>query len=89
MKAHRIALLPGDGIGPEVVAAAVRVLREGAPALVYEELAVGAGEYLRAGDPLPAQVFERLRECDVVLPKPSVVVAPCGEADDDGRAYAS
>ena len=67
MKAHRIALLPGDGIGPEVVAAAARVLRVVAPALVYEELAVGAGEYLRGGDPLPARVFERLREFDAIL----------------------
>jgi 3-isopropylmalate dehydrogenase len=67
MKVLRIALLPGDGIGPEVVAAAVRVLRVVAPALVYEELSVGAGEYLRGGDPLPAQVFERLREFDAIL----------------------
>ena len=67
MKPHRIALLPGDGIGPEVVAAAVRVLRVVAPELEYEEFSVGAGEYLRRGDPLPPHVFGRLCEFDAIL----------------------
>ena len=72
MKTFSIALLPGDGIGPEVVAEAVRVLeavqsRGLGPALAYEELRVGAGEYLRSGNPLPAPVFERLREFDAIL----------------------
>lgn len=67
MKPYRIALLPGDGIGPEVVREAVRVLRAAAPALIYEEFSVGAAEYLRSGDPLPPAVFERLREFDAIL----------------------
>ena len=67
MKAHRIALLPGDGIGPEVVEEAVRVLRIAATELVFEELPVGAGEYLRGGDPLPPRVFDRLKEFDAIL----------------------
>jgi 3-isopropylmalate dehydrogenase len=68
----KIALLPGDGIGPEVVAEAVRVLQavearlEGA-AFTFEEFPVGAGAYLACGDPLPASVFERLREFNAVL----------------------
>ena len=67
MKAWRIALLPGDGIGPDVVVEAVRVLQVVAPALVYEELQVGAGEYLRSGDPLPESAFDRLRDFDAIL----------------------
>lgn len=67
MKAYRIALLPGDGIGPDVLAEAVRVLRIVAPELVYEEFSVGAGEYLRGGDPLPSQSFGRLKEFDAIL----------------------
>jgi 3-isopropylmalate dehydrogenase len=67
MKPYRIALLPGDGIGPEVVSSAVRVLRVVAPELEYEGLPVGAGEYLRSGDPLPPKVFDRLREFDAIL----------------------
>jgi 3-isopropylmalate dehydrogenase len=67
MKSYRIALLPGDGIGPDVTHQAVRVLRTVAPALVYEELPVGAGDYLRSGDPLPPHVFDRLRDFDAIL----------------------
>ena len=54
-------------MGPDVVAEAVRVLRIVAPKLVHEELPVGAGEYLRGGDPLPPQVFDRLKEFDAIL----------------------
>ncbi|MCS7314095.1 MAG: isocitrate/isopropylmalate dehydrogenase family protein [Bryobacterales bacterium] len=67
MKSRRIALLPGDGIGPEVIREAVRVLRAVAPSLLYEEFSAGAGEYLRSGNPLPPAVFERLREFDAIL----------------------
>ena len=72
MKRFRIALLPGDGIGPEVVTEAVRVLdaieeRDLGPALEYETLRVGAAEYVRSGDPLPPAVFERLPQFDAIL----------------------
>jgi 3-isopropylmalate dehydrogenase len=64
----RIALLPGDGIGPDVVVEAVKVLRAVAPdRLEYEELSVGANEFLRSGDPLPAATFERLKDFDAIL----------------------
>ena len=50
-EAYRFALLPGDGIGPDVTAEAVKVLRavERRSGAVFEftELSVGAGEYLR------------------------------------------
>jgi 3-isopropylmalate dehydrogenase len=68
---HRVALLPGDGIGPEVIGETVRVLEAAAPRaglrFTWEEFSVGAGEYLRNGDPLPARTFERLREFDAIL----------------------
>jgi 3-isopropylmalate dehydrogenase len=64
----RIALLPGDGIGPDVIAEAVKVLRIVAPdTLIYEELSVGANEFLRSGDPLPTATFERLKDFDAIL----------------------
>jgi 3-isopropylmalate dehydrogenase len=72
MKTYRIALMPGDGIGPEVVDEAVRVLdavaaRCAGIGFSYETLPVGAGEYLRSGDPLPASSFERSKEFDAIL----------------------
>jgi len=68
----RIALLPGDGIGPDVVAEAVRVLRAveertGELRLETEEFSIGAGEYLKSGDPLPESVFQRLPEFHAIL----------------------
>lgn len=65
---RRIALLPGDGIGPEVTAEAVKAL-EALPGLSFEfeEFSMGAGEYLRSGDPMPEETFARLREFDAVL----------------------
>ena len=72
MKTRRIAVLPGDGVGPEVIAEGVRVLRA-AEQLVpgdrfaLEEYSVGAGEFLRSGDPLPPGTLARVGECEAVL----------------------
>lgn len=68
----RIALMPGDGIGPEVTDAAVRVLQALEAAsddlvMQFETLSVGAGEYLHSGDPLPPATLERARACDAIL----------------------
>jgi len=65
---RRIAVLPGDGVGPEVTAEAVQIL-EAVPglSLEYEEMSVGAGEYLQSGSPLPDATFERLKEFEAVL----------------------
>ncbi|MBL8214520.1 MAG: isocitrate/isopropylmalate dehydrogenase family protein [Bryobacterales bacterium] len=71
MRTYKIAVLPGDGIGPEVTREALRVLRavESAAALRFEfkEYACGAGEYLRNGDPLPAATLEACRAADATL----------------------
>ena len=67
-----IAVLPGDGIGPEVIGATLAVLKtlEGKSTKVgfaFREYAVGAAEYLRHGDPLPAEAFAACRQADAVL----------------------
>ena len=67
-----IAILPGDGIGPEVTAEAVRVLRAVEQRLDgvrfdLREHSVGAGEYLRSGDPLPNAALDACRAADAVL----------------------
>src|ERR1700732_230052 len=69
---YRIAVLPGDGIGPEVIAEAVKVLRAVEKRLdgvsfELEEFSVGAGEYLRSGDPMPPATFERCKDSDAIL----------------------
>ena len=68
----RIAVLPGDGIGPEVIAEGVRVLAAVGKRLADVRLelahcAAGAGEYLRNGDPLPEATMRACRDCDAIL----------------------
>ncbi len=67
-----VAVLPGDGIGPEVVAEGIKVLRA-TEALLPEvrfalsEHSVGAGEFLQSGDPLPAATLEKIKAADAIL----------------------
>jgi isocitrate/isopropylmalate dehydrogenase len=65
---YRIAVLPGDGIGPEVMAAAIEVL-ESLPGLRFdfEELPVGYTALQAVGDPLPSCTIEKAKAADAVL----------------------
>jgi 3-isopropylmalate dehydrogenase len=72
VRTFNIAVLPGDGIGVEVTREALRVLHALEPsmegvALAYHEYSVGAAEYLRSGDPLPAAALEACAKADAVL----------------------
>lgn len=72
MENFKIISLPGDGIGPEVVREALRVLSEvekKTPGVRFsiEEFPCGASEYLRNGDPLPQSTIEACRRADAVL----------------------
>jgi 3-isopropylmalate dehydrogenase len=63
-----IALLPGDGIGPEVIAEARRVLDALGPlGLTYEEAPVGGAAYKAQGHPLPAGTLELAKRADAIL----------------------
>jgi 3-isopropylmalate dehydrogenase len=63
----KIAVLPGDGIGKEIVAQAVRVLRRLALPLELEEAPVGGAGYEAAGDPLPDATLRLARAADAIL----------------------
>lgn len=63
-----IALLAGDGIGPEIVSQAKRVLDALAiDGLTYEEGLVGGAAYKAAGHPLPPETLELARRADAIL----------------------
>ena len=62
-----IAVLPGDGIGPEVVAEARAVLAVVAPGLVFEEAPVGGAAYKASGHPLPSATLDLARRADAIL----------------------
>ncbi len=65
--AHKIAVLPGDGIGPEVTAEAVAVLKAVAPRLHFEEALIGGAAYDETGHPLPDETLELCKSADAVL----------------------
>ena len=60
-----VAVLPGDGIGPEVMAEAVRVLD--ALGIEHSEHAFGGNAILAQGTPLPAETLAACRQSDAVL----------------------
>jgi tartrate dehydrogenase/decarboxylase / D-malate dehydrogenase len=68
-KNYRIALLPGDGIGKEVVPQAVRVLKAAADGfmLAFDSFEWGCEYYLRTGRMMPADGLEQLRPFDAIL----------------------
>jgi len=75
----KIAVLPGDGIGPEVTSEAVRVLEAlDLPGLTLFEGDVGGAAYKRQGHPLPAETLQMARAADAVL------FGAVGDPDCDG-----
>jgi 3-isopropylmalate dehydrogenase len=63
----RVACLPGDGIGPEVMGAAARVLRALPLDLLLEEHPFGGAAIRAVGDPLPAETLAACHAADAVL----------------------
>ncbi len=64
---HRVAVVGGDGIGPEVLAEAMKVVEAAGVALETTSYDLGAGRYRRTGEVLPDSVLEELRHHDAIL----------------------
>jgi len=71
MKSHRIAVVPGDGTGPEVVDEALKVLDAASERFGFsietEVFDIGGERYLRTGETLPDDVLEAFRGSDAIL----------------------
>ena len=65
--AHRIALIGGDGIGPEVTAEAVKVIRASGVSVDTTDFDLGGARYLRDGEILSDEVLRELRRFDAIL----------------------
>jgi 3-isopropylmalate dehydrogenase len=63
----KIAVLPGDGIGPEIVAQAVKVLNALNLNIEMTEAPIGGAGYEAAGDPLPDATLKLAKDADAVL----------------------
>jgi 3-isopropylmalate dehydrogenase len=65
--AIRLAVIGGDGIGPEVVAEALKVLSAANVSIDATSYDLGAGRWHRTGETLPGSVLEEIREHDAIL----------------------
>ncbi|MBC6448871.1 MULTISPECIES: 3-isopropylmalate dehydrogenase [Actinokineospora] len=63
----RLAVIPGDGIGPEVIAEALKVLGEVVPTAEITRYDLGASRWHATGELLPESVLGELREHDAIL----------------------
>jgi 3-isopropylmalate dehydrogenase len=62
-----VAVLPGDGIGPEIIAQALRVLKRLNLKIQFQEAPVGGAGYAAQGDPLPEKTLALAKEADAIL----------------------
>lgn len=69
MARRKIAVIPGDGIGPEVISEAVRVIKALKPDLLVETFDLGADRFLRDGTTMPGELMHRFKvgEFDTIL----------------------
>jgi len=65
--AHRVAVIAGDGIGPEVVTEALKVVRAAGVEVDTHDYDLGGDRYLRTGEVLPDGVLDELRGHDAIL----------------------
>jgi isocitrate dehydrogenase (NAD+) len=70
MTARRVTLIPGDGIGPEITEAVLRVLDVTGVAIEWDEQTAGVAALESAGSPLPDATVESFRRCGVALKGP-------------------
>jgi isocitrate dehydrogenase (NAD+) len=73
---HRITIIPGDGIGPEVTEAARKVVEATGVGIEWDVHEAGAAIAEREGDPLPERVLESIRANGVALKGP--ITTPVG-----------
>jgi isocitrate dehydrogenase (NAD+) len=73
---HEVVLIPGDGIGPEVTEAALRVVEASGVAIRWQALEAGAEVVAKYGSPVPDAVLNAIRATGVALKGP--VTTPIG-----------
>jgi isocitrate dehydrogenase (NAD+) len=68
--AHKITLIPGDGIGSEITGAVVRIIEASGVEIEWESFIAGAEALSRYGDPLPESVLESIKRNRIALKGP-------------------
>ena len=72
-----IVLLKGDGIGPEITSAVVKILDAAGANLNYKEFDIGQTAFNKVGELIPKETMEAIKECKVALKGP--VTTPIGK----------
>jgi isocitrate dehydrogenase (NAD+) len=85
MAKQRVVLLPGDGIGPEVVEAARRVVDASGPEVQWVPMEIGAIAFDKYGDALPTAVLDEIRKCGVALKGPTTTPIAKGHVSANVR----
>lgn len=67
MNEYKLCVIPGDGIGREVIPCAVEVLQRVLPGLAIQEAAAGWDCFTRTGDPLPPATVAAIQDCGAAL----------------------
>ena len=75
-KTHTISLIPGDGIGPEVTDAVVRILEATGVQFTWERFAAGAGAFEKHNEYIPKELYHSIERNRVALKGP--VTTPVG-----------
>ncbi|HVF91999.1 MAG TPA: isocitrate dehydrogenase (NAD(+)) [Blastocatellia bacterium] len=83
--AHRITLIPGDGVGPEVTGAAVAVIRAAGVQIDWEPFVVGAEALTKYGDPLPKNLLDSIKKNRVALKGPAITPIGTGFVSSNVR----
>jgi isocitrate dehydrogenase (NAD+) len=76
IKTHVVTLIPGDGIGPEVTAAVVRILEASGVRFAWERFAAGAEAFKQQGEYIPKELYESIERTKLALKGP--VTTPIG-----------
>ena len=85
MAQHRVAFLAGDGIGPEVTAAAQQVLEAAGMDIAWVEADLGLGAFERHGNALPPETVETIKDCGVALKGPTTTPIGTGHVSANVR----
>jgi isocitrate dehydrogenase (NAD+) len=75
---YRITVIPGDGIGPEIVQAAMRVVEATGISIEWEEVTAGQCAIAEFGRPVPAEAIDSIRKNQVALKGPMTNIVGTG-----------
>ena len=70
MSTHKAVIIPGDGIGPEVTKAVLRILEKAGVEIEWEEHKAGSAAIASGGDVLPETTTDAIQQCKIALKGP-------------------